>query len=109
MAAPLTVSCAFPPGPDTVAHAQLAESLGYERVWLYDSPVLYGDVWVHLARVAEATQPHRARSRGARARTCATRSRRRARSRPWPGSRRAGSSSRSAPASPRGWRWARSR
>ena len=51
----LTVSSAFPPGPDTVAHAQLAESLGYERVWLYDSPVLYGDVWVHLARVAEAT------------------------------------------------------
>ena len=55
MPAPLTVSCAFPPGPDTVAHALLAESLGYERVWLYDSPVLYGDVWVHLARVAEAT------------------------------------------------------
>ena len=36
----------FPPGPDAVAHAQLAESLGYERVWLYDSPALYGDVWV---------------------------------------------------------------
>jgi 5,10-methylenetetrahydromethanopterin reductase len=51
----LIVSCAFPPGPDTVAHAQLAESLGYERIWLYDSPVLYGDVWVHLARIAEAT------------------------------------------------------
>ena len=74
MTAPLTVSCAFPPGPDTVAHAQLAESLGYERVWLYDSPVLYGDVWVHLARVAEATEPHRTRPRGAGARTCATRS-----------------------------------
>jgi len=55
MSAPLTVSCAFPPGPDTVAYAQLAESLGYERIWLYDSPVLYGDVWVHLARVAAAT------------------------------------------------------
>jgi len=51
----MTISCAFPPGPDTVAHAQLAESLGYERVWLYDSPVLYGDVWVHLAQVAQAT------------------------------------------------------
>ena len=33
----------------------VAESLGYERVWLYDSPVLYGDVWVHLARIADAT------------------------------------------------------
>lgn len=55
MSAPLQISCAFPPGPDVVAHAQLAESLGYERVWLYDSPALYGDVWVHLARVAERT------------------------------------------------------
>lgn len=51
----MQISCAFPPGPDVVAHAQLAESLGYERVWLYDSPVLYGDVWVHLARIATAT------------------------------------------------------
>jgi len=56
VSAPLTVSCAFPPGPDVVSHARLAESLGYERIWLYDSPVLYGDVWVHLARVAEATE-----------------------------------------------------
>ena len=51
----MKVSCAFPPGPDVVAHAVLAESLGYERVWLYDSPALYPDVWVHLARVAEHT------------------------------------------------------
>ena len=51
----MQISCAFPPGPDVVAHAQLAESLGYERVWLYDSPALYGDVWVHLARIAEHT------------------------------------------------------
>jgi len=51
----MQISCAFPPGPDVVAHAQLAEDLGYERVWLYDSPVLYGDVWVHLAQIATAT------------------------------------------------------
>jgi 5,10-methylenetetrahydromethanopterin reductase len=49
------VSCAFPPCPDVVDHAGLAESLGYERVWLYDSPALYPDVWVTLARVAERT------------------------------------------------------
>lgn len=55
MSEALAISCAFPPGPDVVAHAQLAESLGYERVWLYDSPALYPDVWVSLARVAEAT------------------------------------------------------
>ena len=29
--------------------------MGYERVWVYDSPALYGDVWVALARVAEST------------------------------------------------------
>ncbi len=51
----MQISCAFPPGPEVVAHAQLAESLGYERVWLYDSPLLYGDVWVHLARIAQHT------------------------------------------------------
>jgi 5,10-methylenetetrahydromethanopterin reductase len=49
------ISCAFPPGPDIVEHAALAESLGYERVWVYDSPALYPDVWVTLARIAERT------------------------------------------------------
>ena len=34
----------------------VAESLGYERAWLYDSPALYPDVWVTLARVAERTE-----------------------------------------------------
>jgi 5,10-methylenetetrahydromethanopterin reductase len=52
----LQISCAFPPGPDVVAHAQVAEELGYERVWLYDSPALYPDVWVTLAQVAEHTK-----------------------------------------------------
>jgi 5,10-methylenetetrahydromethanopterin reductase len=50
------VSCAFPPGPEVVEHAVLAESLGYERAWLYDSPALYPDVWVTLSRVAERTE-----------------------------------------------------
>ena len=34
---------------------RLAEDLGYFRVWCYDSPALYGDVWVTLARLAERT------------------------------------------------------
>jgi 5,10-methylenetetrahydromethanopterin reductase len=51
----MDVSCAFPPGPDVVDHVVLAESLGYERAWLYDSPALYPDVWVALAQVAERT------------------------------------------------------
>jgi 5,10-methylenetetrahydromethanopterin reductase len=49
------LSCSFPPGPRAVDHARLAEALGYRRVWLYDSPLLYPDVWVTLARVAQAT------------------------------------------------------
>lgn len=52
----IEISCGIPPGPDCVAHARLAEELGYERVWLYDSPALYPDVWVSLARIAEATE-----------------------------------------------------
>lgn len=51
----LSISCAFPPAPDVADHVALAESLGYERAWLYDSPSLYEDVWVHLCRAAERT------------------------------------------------------
>jgi 5,10-methylenetetrahydromethanopterin reductase len=40
---------------DTAAHVALAESLGYRRAWLYDSPALYPDVWVSLALAAERT------------------------------------------------------
>jgi len=53
--ADLTLSCAFPPGPDLVAHVQHAESLGYRRAWLYDSPALYPDVYVALADLARET------------------------------------------------------
>ena len=52
----LQISAGFPPGPDVVAHARVAEELGYERVWLFDSPALYPDVWMNLARVAEHTE-----------------------------------------------------
>ena len=52
----MELSCSMPPGPRTVEYAQLAEDLGYRRLWLYDSPLLYPDVWMTLGRVAEATQ-----------------------------------------------------
>lgn len=52
----IALSCGFPPSRDLPTYARLAESLGYTRVWAYDSPALYGDVWVALARVAEATE-----------------------------------------------------
>ncbi|MBJ22105.1 MAG: LLM class flavin-dependent oxidoreductase [bacterium] len=51
----MDLSCSLPPGPRSVEYAQLAEGLGYRRLWLYDSPLLYPDVWMTLARVAEAT------------------------------------------------------
>jgi 5,10-methylenetetrahydromethanopterin reductase len=49
------LSCSFPPGPRSVGYARLAEELGYRRIWLYDSPLLYPDVWITLAQVAQAT------------------------------------------------------
>jgi 5,10-methylenetetrahydromethanopterin reductase len=51
----MRLSCGFPPSARAPEHAALAERLGYERVWFYDSPALYGDVWVALARAADAT------------------------------------------------------
>ena len=55
MPADIDLSCSFPPGPRVIEYARLAEELGYRRIWLYDSPLLYPDVWMTLARIAEAT------------------------------------------------------
>ncbi len=49
------LSCAFAPSRELPSYARLAEKLGYERVWVYDSPALYGDIWLALGRIAEAT------------------------------------------------------
>jgi 5,10-methylenetetrahydromethanopterin reductase len=51
----MELSLALPPGRDLVDYASLAESLGYRRVWVYDSPALYEDVFVALSQVAENT------------------------------------------------------
>src|SRR5919206_4326661 len=53
---PLTVSCAFATSMATPRYVELAEQLGYERAWLYDSPALYPDVWVTLALAAARTE-----------------------------------------------------
>ena len=52
----MQISCGFAPGEDTAELVVLAEALGYERAWIYDSPALYGDVWVALAQAAERTE-----------------------------------------------------
>src|ERR1700689_2441315 len=51
----MKMSCGLAPSLAVVEQARLAESLGYDRVWLYDSPAIYLDIWVSLARVAEHT------------------------------------------------------
>lgn len=53
--ADIRMSVAMPPGPHCIEHALLAEQLGYDRIWLYDSAGLYEDVWIWLARLAERT------------------------------------------------------
>jgi 5,10-methylenetetrahydromethanopterin reductase len=50
------ISCVLPPSRELPEYAQLAESLGYERLWVFDSPALYGDVWMAIGRAAEATE-----------------------------------------------------
>ncbi len=51
----MQLSVGIPPGPETLERAQLAQDLGYDRVWLYDSAALYEDIWIWLARLAEHT------------------------------------------------------
>jgi len=51
----LKLSCAFATSLDTPEHTRVAEELGYERAWFYDSPALYPDIWVQLCRAAELT------------------------------------------------------
>ncbi|MEW6470696.1 MAG: LLM class flavin-dependent oxidoreductase [Actinomycetota bacterium] len=51
----MLVSCAFTPTLATPDHITLAERLGYQRAWCYDSPALYCDVWMTLAAAAQRT------------------------------------------------------
>jgi 5,10-methylenetetrahydromethanopterin reductase len=51
----IRISCDLMPSPRIVDEARLAEELGYTRVYVGDSPALFGDIWVALARIAEHT------------------------------------------------------
>ncbi len=51
----MQISCGLVPSLDVVEYAKVAEQLGYKRAWLYDSPAIYLDIWVSLARIAEHT------------------------------------------------------
>lgn len=51
----MKISAAFPPVPETPAHIELAEELGYDTAWVYDTPALQLDVWMTLALAAQRT------------------------------------------------------
>src|SRR4051795_4124277 len=51
----MQVSVAFPTALDSHENIALAEELGYERAWLYDTPQNSPDVWMCLALAAERT------------------------------------------------------
>jgi len=50
------MSCAFATSAQSHEHARIAEELGFRRAYFYDSPGLYADVWMQLARAADRTE-----------------------------------------------------
>src|SRR3712207_141874 len=52
----MQVSVAFPTALDSHENIALAEELGYDRAWLYDTPQNSPDVWMALALAAERTE-----------------------------------------------------
>ena len=52
----MEISCAFPTTLSSAADIAVAEELGYDRAWLYDTPQNSPDVWMVLALAAERTQ-----------------------------------------------------
>ncbi|MCU1480954.1 MAG: class flavin-dependent oxidoreductase [Subtercola sp.] len=52
----MKISCAFGPSPTTPADVKLAEDLGYDGAWIYDSPAVYLDPWMTLALAASLTE-----------------------------------------------------
>lgn len=52
----MRIGCTITPTPDAPQLARVAEDLGYARVWVNDSPALYPDVWMTLARMSEQTE-----------------------------------------------------
>ncbi|MEL7156182.1 MAG: LLM class flavin-dependent oxidoreductase [Actinomycetota bacterium] len=52
----MKVSAAFPPVPDTPDHIVLAEQLGFDTAWVYDTPALQLDCWMTMALAAARTE-----------------------------------------------------
>ncbi len=52
----MKLSVAFPPVPETPDHIVLAEQLGFDTAWVYDTPALQLDCWMTLALAAVRTE-----------------------------------------------------
>jgi 5,10-methylenetetrahydromethanopterin reductase len=51
----MKLSCVFAPRMDTPENIAIAEKLGFERAWIFDTPHQSPDVFMTLARAAERT------------------------------------------------------
>src|ERR1700704_1624883 len=51
----MKVSSQFATSLDSPQHIAIAETLGYDRAWLHDTPQQSPDVWMMLALAAERT------------------------------------------------------
>ena len=51
----MRLSVAFPPVPRTPEHIELAERLGFDTAWVYDTPALQLDCWMTMALAAVRT------------------------------------------------------
>src|SRR3954471_5011923 len=52
----MEISCAFPTTLESHEQVVLAEELGFDRAWLYDTPQQSPDVWMSLALAAARTE-----------------------------------------------------
>src|SRR5260370_1806426 len=53
---PMDISCQFATSLRSPEHVAAAESLGYRRAWLHDTPAQSPDVWAMLALAAHQTE-----------------------------------------------------
>jgi 5,10-methylenetetrahydromethanopterin reductase len=52
----MRISSQFPTSLDAPQHVAIAEQLGYDRAWLFDTPQQSPDVWMMLALAAQRTE-----------------------------------------------------
>ena len=51
----LTLSCGLATSLDSHEHARIAEELGYDTAWMFDTAPVCADVWMQLGRAADRT------------------------------------------------------